>query len=79
MRVATALVVLVAVATPASGEDREVTSCEICGGTVYQHPKEIVSGNVRRVYIYIGQPEERRYCARCQRDINNGAIDPSPP
>jgi len=79
MRIATALVVLLAVAAPALAEERETTSCEICGGTVYQPPKEILTGNVRHIYIDIGTPEHRRYCTRCQRDINNGVIDPSDP
>lgn len=68
---------LLLLATLALAGEREITSCEICGGSVYQTPKEYVSGDTR--YVYIDEPPHKRYCVRCQRDINNGEIDPDDP
>lgn len=69
--------VLLVLAAAVLAQEREVTGCEICGGEVYQTPKAYVSGNTK--YIYIDEPPYKRYCTRCQRDINNGEIDPAAP
>jgi hypothetical protein len=74
MRIVCSLLVLAGVAW---AQDREITACEICGGDVYQTPKTYVSGRTK--YIYIDEPPHKRYCTRCQRDINNGKIDPDNP
>ena len=72
----TILMVIACVAL-ASAQEREETACEICGGTVLQTPKKFTTGNTR--YVWIGEPPHKKYCNRCQRDINNGKIDPSDP
>ena len=72
----TLAVVLLCVTAAWAGE-REITACEICGGDVYQTPKEYVSGNTKYIYMY--DPPHKPYCTRCQRDINNGEIDPANP
>ena len=74
MRIALMLFLWSAVAW--AGE-REITDCEICGGTVYQTPKKMVVGNTK--YVWIGDPPHKKYCGRCQGDINNGKIDPNDP
>jgi hypothetical protein len=74
MRVTAVLLVL---AASVLAQEREVTECEICGGTVYQTPKSYISGNTK--YIYVDDPPHVRYCNRCQRDINTGKIDPDHP
>ena len=74
MRILLAFFLIWAVAATATAE-REETSCEICGGTVYQTPQSYISGNTK--YIYIDKPPYKPYCLRCQRDINNGKIDPT--
>ena len=43
--------ILVALALCAAAQEREITDCEICGGTVYQTPKTYVSGGVKTVWI----------------------------
>ena len=44
---------------------------------MYQTPKKYVSGNTQ--YIYMDEPPYKPYCTRCQRDINNGKVDPDDP
>lgn len=78
MRTLALILVLAAPALAGDAEDiHEVTACEICGGNVYQTPKSYVSGNTK--YVYIDEPPHKPYCTRCQRDINNGKIDPANP
>lgn len=74
MRIVLSLLVLAAVAW---AQDREITACEICDGDVYQTPKTYKSN--RTEYIYMYDPPHKKYCTRCQRDINNGKIDPDSP
>jgi len=75
MRIILSIALLAAAALAAP--EREITDCEICGGTVYQTPKTYVSGRTK--YIYIDEPPHKPYCTRCQRDVNNGKIDPNDP
>ena len=78
MRTTLMVLLLLVPGLASEAEDvHEVTDCEICGGSVYQTPKSYVSGNTK--YVYIDQPPHKRYCTRCQRDINNGTIDPDNP
>jgi len=77
MRVLGLFLVALALAPLARAEEREVTDCEICGGKVYQTPKKYRTGNTE--YIYIDEPPYKPYCIRCQRDVNQGKIDPSNP
>ena len=74
MRIVLSLFVL---ATLAWAQDREITACEICGGDVYQTPKSYKSNRTKYVYLF-DQPH-KPYCTRCQRDVNNGKIDPKNP
>jgi hypothetical protein len=74
MRIVLSLLVLLALATSARAQDREITACEVCGGDVYQTPKKYKSN--RTEYIYLFDQPHKKYCTRCQRDINNGKIDP---
>ena len=74
MRIVLSLLVL---ATLAWAQDRKVTACEICGGDVYQTPKSYKSNRTKYVYVF-DQPH-KPYCTRCQRDVNNGKIDPDNP
>lgn len=77
MRIVLSLLVLLALATSAWAQDREITACEVCGGDVYQTPKSYKSN--RTEYIYVFDQPHKKYCTRCQRDINNGKIDPDNP
>jgi hypothetical protein len=77
MRMVFSLFCLLALATFARAQEREVTPCEICGGDVYQTPKRYKSNHTE--YIYVFDQPHKKYCTRCQRDINNGKIDPNNP
>jgi hypothetical protein len=68
---------LLVLATFAWAQEREITACEICGGDVYQTPKTYKSNRTKYIYMY--DPPHKKYCTRCQRDINNGTIDPNNP
>jgi len=74
MRILGAILIL---AAGVLAQERQTTECEICGGTVYQTPKTYVSGDVKYIYMY--DRDYKKYCTRCQRDVNNGKIDPSAP
>jgi len=74
------LVLFVCAFAPFAGaqdDEPEGSVCEICGAFVPMPHQTYVSGNTK--YIYIDKRKPRRYCELCQRDINNGKIDPNDP
>jgi len=77
MRVLLALLFACCLGPALAGPEREITACEICGGDVYQTPKTYKSNRTKYVYLY--DPPHKPYCTRCQRDVNNGEIDPDNP
>jgi hypothetical protein len=71
------VLILCALAPFAGAQDDEGSECEICGAFVPMPHQSYVSGNTK--YVYINKRKPRRYCTPCQRDINNGKIDPNDP
>ncbi len=77
LKILSAVLLALCVTTVARGDDEGGSDCQICGAWIPTPRQEWRTGNTR--YVYIGKRRLKTYCPPCQRDINNGKIDPSDP